>query len=238
MGSRAVVALATVAVALPPSSAGAAVQIGPDQGVVTTGAGASVTATPSPLRLSFAGSSGRTAPAPPPAPGDSMPVAPVPQSQFGTIGPPPPSLYAPFTFLVGSHSVSQFPASQWQGVLQSVTESGILYAARDVADAQQDGDGVRLEATTSDPSGRRLAITIAPIGDAGGLRVGVRPTPATGVATMADAFASPPDEAFRGFGGRHNSLDQRGSEFYNWLQQENVSSGSADGITKVSQPGS
>ena len=36
-------------------------------------------------------------------------------------------------------------------------------------------------------------------------------------------------EAFRGFGGRHNAIDQRGTEFYNWVQQQNISSGSATG---------
>ena len=46
---------------------------------------------------------------------------------------------------------------------------------------------------------------------------------------MLDSFSTPHEEAFRGFGGRHNALDQRGNEFYNYLQQENFSSGSADG---------
>jgi alpha-D-xyloside xylohydrolase len=51
------------------------------------------------------------------------------------------------------------------------------------------------------------------------------------VAAISDSFGSPSAEAFRGFGGRHNSLDQRGEEFYNWLQQQNVSSGSLSGLT-------
>src|SRR4051794_22086151 len=231
MGSRAVVMLAAAGVAVSASSAAAAVQIDAERVVVTTAAGTRATVTRTPLRIAFADSSGRTVLAQLPGTADSMPVAPLPQSQFGTIGPPPPSLYAPLTFLVGSHSVSQFPASQWQGVLQSVTEGGIEYAARDVVDARQAGEGAHLEATTSDPSGRRLAIDVAPIGAAGGLRVSVRPTPSDGVATMGDAFVSPADEAFRGFGGRHNSLDQRSTEFYDWVEQENVSSGSAQGLS-------
>jgi alpha-D-xyloside xylohydrolase len=44
---------------------------------------------------------------------------------------------------------------------------------------------------------------------------------------MADSFATPAGEAFRGFGGRHNDLDQRGQDFYNWLQQENFGRGTA-----------
>jgi alpha-glucosidase (family GH31 glycosyl hydrolase) len=66
------------------------------------------------------------------------------------------------------------------------------------------------------------------------VKVSARPSPATGVVTMSDSFASPSPEAFHGFGGRHDSLDQRGHEFYNWLQQENRSSGSADSFTAPS----
>jgi sulfoquinovosidase len=51
---------------------------------------------------------------------------------------------------------------------------------------------------------------------------------------MLDSFASPSAEAFHGFGGRHNAIDQRGNEFYNYLNQENFSSGSADSLTQVS----
>lgn len=50
---------------------------------------------------------------------------------------------------------------------------------------------------------------------------------------MLDSFSSSAGEAFRGFGGRHNALDQRGNEFYNYLQQENVGSGSAGGLSPV-----
>jgi sulfoquinovosidase len=56
------------------------------------------------------------------------------------------------------------------------------------------------------------------------------------VATMADSFVSSRAEAFRGFGGRHNSLDQHGGEFYNWLEQENVDSGSPTGLSAPAAP--
>ena len=55
--------------------------------------------------------------------------------------------------------------------------------------------------------------------------VSARPDPPDGVATMGDAFAAAPGEAFRGFGGRHDALDQRGHDFYDWVEQENVSAG-------------
>jgi len=41
------------------------------------------------------------------------------------------------------------------------------------------------------------------------------------VAGMSDSFVSSTREAFHGFGGRHNSVDQHGQEFFNWVNQEN-----------------
>lgn len=61
--------------------------------------------------------------------------------------------------------------------------------------------------------------------------------PDAGVAAVADSFSSSADEAFHGFGGRHDYLNQHGQEFYNWLDQENVSSGSANGVTTTTSPG-
>jgi alpha-glucosidase len=225
---RGVLALAGLLAAVAAAPAEAAVKIGSDRVVVTTPAGARAIVERSPLRISFLDASGRKVLRQVAPSGSAVAVVPpTPHVQFGMNGPPPPTLYAPLGFLVGTHQVDQFPASQWQGVLQSVTESGTLYSARRVTRAQAQGGGARLELATSDPSGRRLILTIAPLGPGSALRLSVRPTPASGVATMADSFASPANEAFRGFGGRHNDLDQRGQDFYNWLQQENVGSGTA-----------
>lgn len=227
MGRRSVL-LAVLLLVAAVAPADAAVKIGADRVIVTTPAGARAIVTRSPLRISFADPQGRTV-LRQVAPVDSAVtvVPPTPHVQFGTIGPPPPTQYAPLGFLVGSHQVDQFPGGQWQGVLQSVTESGTLHTARAVSRARAQGEGARLVLKTSDPSGRRLILTIAPLGQGSALRVSVRPTPAAGVATMADSFATPANEAFRGFGGRHNDLDQRGQDFYNWLQQENVGRGTA-----------
>ncbi len=128
--------------------------------------------------------------------------------------------------------MSQTVSGQWQGTLTSVTVGGTVYGAREVLAAERAGRGVRLLLSTSDPSGRRLIATVAP-GKGGTLRVDARPEDASGVATMLDSFASSGGEAFHGFGGRHNAIDQRGNEFYNYLQQENISSGIADGVTSV-----
>jgi alpha-glucosidase len=180
-----------------------------------------------PLRISFLDSSGhpvlrQTGPA-----GGFGVVPPIAEVQFGTSTAPPPALYAPFAFLVGTHKVSQTPGGEWQGTLQQVTEDGTLYAATKVLSATRAGGGVRLTLATSDPSGRTLVVTIAPHGPA--FKVSARPVPAAGVAAMADAFGSSPREAFHGFGGRHDAVDARGTEFFTYLQQENVGSGSANG---------
>ena len=186
-----------------------------------------------PLRISFLDAAGRTvlrqsAPA-----GGSALVAPTPEVQFGTLTPPPPALYAPFPFLVGSHRIDQTRSGQWEGTLQQVTEHGTVYAATRVLAAARHGAGVRLTLATSDPSGRTLAVTIAPRRRA--LTVSARPVPAAGVAAMGDAFASSAREAFHGFGGRHDAVDARGSEFFTFLQQENVSSG-GHGLTVPASP--
>jgi alpha-glucosidase len=76
--------------------------------------------------------------------------------------------------------------------------------------------------STDDPTGRRLSVTVAPDG-AGAIRVTAVPSDPTGVAAMGDSFSSTSSEAFHGFGGRHNALDQHGQDFYNWLDQEDVS---------------
>src|SRR3954451_22052565 len=188
-----------------------------------------------PLRISFLDSAGRTvlrqvAPA-----GGLGVVPPVPENQFGEQSPPPPALYAPFAFLVGSHKVNQTPSGQWVATLQNVTEAGTVYAATKVLTATRSGPGLHLTLATSDPTGRTLDVTIAPRGRA--FQVSARPVPAAGVAAMADAFASSPREAFHGFGGRHDAIDARGSEFFTYLQQENVSSGSAQRLTETSSPG-
>jgi alpha-glucosidase (family GH31 glycosyl hydrolase) len=219
--------------AAPAASAG--VWIGQDRVVVTAPGGARAVIDRSPFRLQFQDVQGRTVLSEVSGGRDTLVEPPYAQNQFGQIGPAAPTLYAPLGFLVGTHRVNQTQAGQWEGTLQSVAQGGIAYSALRVRSATAAGGGARLVLDTSDPSGRRLAVTVAPYRH-GTLQVSARPTPADGVATMADSFVSAADEAFRGFGGRHNAIDQRGSEFYNYLQQENVSSGSAGGLTRVTDP--
>src|SRR3954463_14729464 len=144
--------------------------------VVRTAAGTQVEVERSPLRITFRDAAGRAvlgevAPGATPAQ-----LAPVAQSQFGTISPAPPTAYAPLEFLVGSVQVGQFAVSQWQGDLTDVTTSGTLYGATAVAQETRTDTGVDLVLATDDPSGRTLRASIAPVGDAGAIRVSVRPS--------------------------------------------------------------
>jgi len=139
----------------------------------------------------------------------------------GTDAQPSGQLYAPLSFLVGQESISQYSGSVWGGDLMSGVRSGVQYSARDVIAARRLGSGVSLTISTDDPSGRTLRVAITPAGN-GLIRVDVTPHPATGVAMMSDSFASSRNEAFYGFGGRHDSLDQHGRALSSWVEEENL----------------
>ena len=208
-----------------PATAQADVSVAPDQVVVSASGGARAVVTRKPFRLRVADAAGRTLlsevenTAQPP-----FPVAPVPDPvPLGFDTAKRPALYAPLAFVVGDARDVQYPAEQWQGTELAGTEAGVTYSARDVESAAASGDGARIVVGTDDPSGRHLIVTLTP--DRGAIRVSVRPDPPDGVAVMGDAFAAGAGEAFRGFGGRHNAIDQRGQDFYNWVEQENVSAG-------------
>jgi alpha-glucosidase (family GH31 glycosyl hydrolase) len=221
--------------ALAETASGAAVLRDGSATVTATGASARVRFDP--LQISFRDGRGRTVlRGLSGRPGAEQAIPAVPRSQFGAPDPPPPTLYAPLSFLVGSVSITQFPTFQWNGNLDSVTESGVEYGAESVERASRRRDGIRLVVATSDPSGRRLIVDIGPGREAGTIVLSAKPDDPTGVAAIADSFSSPAGEAFRGFGGRHNSLDQSGTEFYNWTQQENLSSPGLGGPTPPGVP--
>ena len=73
-----------------------------------------------PLRISFADSSGRTVLRQVASSGGLGVVPPVAENQFGTLSPPPPALYSPFAFLVGTHKVNQTPSGMcWPKIFQA-----------------------------------------------------------------------------------------------------------------------
>ena len=99
--------------------------------------------------------------------------------------------------------------------------SGIQYSARRVLAAHRVGQGVVLTVSTDDPSGRTLRVAITAAGN-GLIRVSVTPHPATGVADDERLIRLAPDEAFHGFGGRHNALDQHGRALSSFVNKENL----------------
>jgi sulfoquinovosidase len=191
--------------------------------VVVSSRGASVIVNRNPFGLRIVGRTGATAlsevanrrPGPSVLAPLTDPIAPGVDAQRSG------QLYAPLAFLVGSESITQYDGGVWGGNLKSGMRSGVQYSARKLISAHRLGSGASLTVSTNDPSGRtlRIAITFA----SGGLaRVSVAPHPATGVAMMSDAFASSNREAFYGFGGRHDALDQDGRVLSSFVEKENL----------------
>jgi len=207
-----------------PGQAAAWVTLGPEQ-IMVDGSGGSAVITRAPFGISFRDSVGNTVLSEAPSAGGPLTL---PQAMPGMPAEPTgPALYAPLSFLVGGVQLSTFTGGQDGGNLRSDEETGTEYSAREVVAAEAEGEGVRLTLSTDDPSGRQLLVKVTPDGS-GALSVSAVPSEPAGVAAMADSFSSPAGEAFHGFGGRHNSLDQRGQHFYNWVDQENVAGGSPE----------
>jgi alpha-glucosidase len=220
-GAALVVAAAALALACAPPAL-ASVTIRTSEVVVSAPRASAVIAR-DPFRLSVREASGEVALAEVP---NSLPgpmlvpptVDPVPP---GVDNESTPTLYAPLSFLVGTETFQQYSGLVWGGDPLSGLRAGIAYSARRVLQAQRSGAGVRLVVSTSDPTGRELVVTVAPLG-AGAIQVSATPDPATGVVEMGDSFASGPDEQFFGFGGRQERLDQRGQVFSDWVEEENL----------------
>jgi alpha-glucosidase len=215
----------------------ASVEIGPKQITVTASGGARVVIARQPFGLSFENAQGQVVLRELATTRIPQVVTPPTQSQFGAIGQPPSTLYAALGFLVGTSTVTQEPAGEWEGDLAATSETGIEYSAQSVLAARAVEGGVVLTVSTNDPTGRTLMVTVSEGKQPDAIEVHATPNSTTGVAAMADSFASSSTEAFHGFGGRHNSLDQRGQDFLNWIEQENVSSGSASSLTAPIAPG-
>ncbi|HEX8101731.1 MAG TPA: TIM-barrel domain-containing protein, partial [Solirubrobacteraceae bacterium] len=218
-----------------PATARAAATIGADQ-VVVQGEGARVVVDRAPFRMTFTDGVGRAvlrevaAPAAP-APGAEGSADPAPT---GLTNPPEREQYLPLAFEVGGERSLQYPGALYQGNMLTSAQGGVVHHARTVTDARPAGEGARLELATTDPT-RPISLELVPDG-AGAIRVRATLANAAGVASFADAFDSPADEAFHGFGGRHNTLDQRGQDFVNWVEQENAGSSFEPGTSQA--PGS
>ena len=202
--------------------------------IVVTASGARATIDRSPLRLSFADGSGKRVltQVPNARPGPFVIPPSVEPEALGADIVDGPSLYSPLTFTVGARVGLEYPASLWVGNKLLGAEVGTQYSATDVTGVRRAGAGVVLTVATNDPSGRVLTVRVTPAGS-GALRVSAHPTSATGVVAMSDSFTSAPGEAFHGFGGRHNAIDQRGEDFYNWVEQQNTGAGIAQPVADL-----
>ena len=230
-----VVALAALlALLVLASTARAAVQIDADR-VTVTGPDGSAVVERRPFRLTVRDAAGQPvlrevddrAPAAAVVAADPLPT--------GLVDAPEPALYAPLVFTVGAERNVQYPGLFYGGNQLIGMRGGAQFAAADVIGVRSSGDGAELEVATTDPGGRRLVVTLTPE-PAGGIRVSARVTPDDGVIAIGDSFASGPGEAFHGFGGRHNAIDQRGQAFYNWIQQENQGAGALQPIPDATAP--
>ena len=214
---RAAVALALVAAAALGAApgAGAAVTVGKDRIVVRSG-GTRAVVQRAPYRLQVGPlrevANRGIAPRPLPPTQDPEP--------FSLERRPDSAVYAPLTFEVGSEQRAQWNGVYWAGNMLFSRREGTTYAARRVIAVRRVLDGVKLVLSTNDPSGRRLIVLIAP-DEHRKLRVQVTPSSRKGVISMADSFVTRRGEAFRGFGGRHWGVDQRGHKLYGWVEQEN-----------------
>ena len=146
-----------------------------------------------------------------------------------------PTRYTPLTFTVGTHRTVNEPAGQFNGNVLTDVDAGVVHAATRVLASTPAAGGIALTVGTDDPTGRTLTVTVTGAPD-GTAHVAVRPSDATGVSVMGDSFASGPDEAFHGFGGRHGGVDQRGKDLLCYLEQENVDAGPLSPVSGA-QPG-
>jgi len=204
-----------------PSPAGAAVKLTGKRIVVSNGA-ARVMIDRAPLRLVFRSRRHtllRELRAPRSTTPRALPGTDDPEP-FAVERHPDHAVYAPLTYEVGTDLHAQWDAGLWNGNTLFDRRSGTVYAARRVISAKREGDGVRLTLATNEAK-RRLIARIDP-DRAGGLRVRVRPSSASGVISMGDSFASRPSEGFHGFGGTHGSTEKRGEKVYSDVVQENL----------------
>jgi hypothetical protein len=219
---RVAAALALAAAGAVAAPAQAAVEIGPSR-VVVSKPGARAVINREPFRIAF--DRGAGAPVLREVANSRIEPVTLPRTQdpepFSLEREPDNAVYAPLTFEVGQEQRAQWTGVYWAGDMLFSRRSGAVYRALDVLTTRRRGEGVDLVVSTNDPSGRRLLVTVVPEG-AGAIRVRARASVLDGVISIADSFASPSRrEAFRGFGGRHRGLDQRGRKLYGWVEQEN-----------------
>jgi sulfoquinovosidase len=214
-GALAIVLACAAAVA---PAASAAVHIGAKRAYVTSGAGRAVVER-APFHLAFQDARGRTVLSEvrnTALAGGSLNTQPEPGG-FQIL--PDSAVYKPLVFEVGAEAAAQYYGGLYQGNEFAGAGGGAAFGPTRVTQAAAAGSRLVLRVATGDPT-RTMRVVIAP--DRGrAFRVRASVSDGRGVAAFGDAFEAGPSEAFHGFGGRHNSIDQRGQNLDNWIAQEN-----------------
>jgi alpha-D-xyloside xylohydrolase len=215
-----------------PAEAG--VRIEPGR-VVVEDDGASALIERKPFRITFRDGAGATVLrqlAGPLAPGASAGSDTSAPGGFGVL--PGVAAYAPLAFEVGGERGFQHPGGLWTGNMLTNGKFGAVHFPTEVTEAAPEREGVKLTLATTDPL-RKMVLRVQP--DRGSaLRVIAELDRSEGVAAISDSFESGPGESFHGFGGRHNATDQRGNDFYNWIEEEAFNSGPLEYVEQ--SPGS
>jgi alpha-D-xyloside xylohydrolase len=217
--SVAVLAAGALLAAAPAASA--AVQIGAQQIVVADDEGGRAVIDRAPFRIVFQDAAGREVLGPVKGPLDAQVPQPTAFSEepLGFEALPEAAAYAPLAFEVGVDRDVQHPGGLWTGNQLTGGRAGVLHVPTNVERAEPTPDGgAALLVGTTDPS-RKLQVAVTP--DAGSsLRVRAAVSVPAGVSAFTASFGAAGDEAFHGFGGRTNALDQRGQDFYDWVEEE------------------
>lgn len=133
-------------------------------------------------------------------------------------------LNAPFSYMVGAEIAPQLRATPWVGNYLTQALVGLQYHGTEVLAASKTATGVALTIATNDPTGRVIDVEIAPA-DNNSFEVRMTVKPSSGVVMVADSFVLQQEESFYGFGGRHNSVNQRGNLLTNFIQAQNIGAG-------------
>jgi alpha-D-xyloside xylohydrolase len=140
---------------------------------------------------------------------------------------PEVATYQPLAFEVGGEAHPQWHMGFWSGNLLTGGRAGVIHHATKVIAQQED----RLVLATTDPT-RTIALRVTPDDAAGTFRVRAELSDATGVSAFSDSFRTEAGEPFRGFGGRHNAIDQRGEDFYGWIEEEGYGAGPGQPVSE------
>lgn len=128
-------------------------------------------------------------------------------------------VYSPLTYTTGESTFSNEPGGPFQADLVQATQIGLSYEATGTLAQTHTASTASLVLSTNETPERHVLLSIAP--GIGGFRFVATFDHTDAVVGTAAAFISPPGEAFHGFGGRHNAIDEAGQAVTNYVEQEN-----------------